>query len=282
MAASGLKSNIPPWLTRNVLALGLVALFTDMATEMAMPLLPAFLASLGAGAIALGLVEGAADFSSAFLKFYSGKITDASGKRRPWVLGGYVLSSLVRPIPALCASGWQVVLVRVADRTGKGLRTSARDAMISDSVAEAHHGAAFGFHQALDHMGAVMGPLLAVALLLWARLSLRSIFWMTLLPGALAVAVIVLGVAEAGGKGRASAEGVESFRPSREFWAFLLPLAVFNLGASSDLFLLFKANAENTPVWWLPLFWVALHVVKALSSTPGGALADRIHPRIVI
>ena len=262
--------------------LGLVALFTDVATEMAMPLLPAFMATLGAGAIALGLVEGLADFTAAILKFYSGKISDASGKRRPWVLGGYFLSSLVRPLLALSGAAWQVVAVRVADRTGKGLRTSPRDAMLADSVHQDHHGAAFGFHQSLDNLGQVIGPLIAVALLLWAGLGLRTIFWLTAIPGAIAVLVILGGVVEVAPKQKGPAPQPGAYKPSADFRAFLIPLAIFNLGASSDLFLLYKANAENMPLWWLPLFWVALAVVKSLSSVPGGWLADKIKPRIVI
>lgn len=253
-----------------------------MATEMAMPLLPAFLASLGAGAMALGLVEGAADFTAAILKFFSGRSSDASGRRRPWVLGGYFLSSLVRPFLALASSAWHVVAIRVADRTGKGLRTSARDAMLSDSVAPERHGAAFGFHQSLDHLGAVLGPLLAVALLYWVGLSLKSIFWLTAIPGAVAVTAIVLGVHEVEGPGLASKKISPSYKPSNQLRAFLIPVGIFTLGASSDLFLLKKAGSENMPLWGMPLLWVALHLVKSSSSIFGGRLSDRLGPRRVI
>jgi MFS family permease len=268
------------WLTRNVLMLGLVALFTDMATEMAMPLLPAFMAGLGAGAMALGLVEGAADFTAAILKFYSGKLSDISGKRRPWVLAGYFLSSVVRPFLGAVGAAWQVVAIRMADRTGKGLRTSARDAMLADSVDAKHHGAAFGFHQSLDHLGAVIGPLIAVALLLWAGLPLRTIFWLTAVPGVIAVSVIYFGVLEvAGKKGGAKKQPA---RPPKELLAFLVPVGLFSLGASSDLFLLKKAGTEGMPIWGMPLLWMALHLVKSSSSVLGGQLSDRIGPRKVI
>ena len=270
---------LPAWLTRNVLMLGLVALFTDMATEMAMPLLPAFMASLGAGAMALGLVEGAADFTAAILKFYSGRLSDISGKRRPWVLAGYFLSSVARPFLGAAAAAWQVVAIRMTDRTGKGLRTSARDAMLADSVHPDQHGAAFGFHQSLDHLGAVIGPLIAVALLLWAGLSLRPIFWLTAIPGVIAVSVIWFGVVEVAGK----TEGKKvPGRPPKELLAFLIPVGLFSLGASSDLFLLKKAGSEGMPIWGMPLLWVALHLVKSSSSVIGGMLSDRIGPRPVI
>lgn len=275
------KSTLPSWLTRNVLALGLVALFTDMATEMAMPLLPAFMASMGASAMALGLVEGAADFTAAILKFMSGRLSDASGRRRPWVLGGYFISTVARPLLALATSSWHVVLVRMADRTGKGLRSSPRDAMLADSVPKESHGAAFGFHQALDHLGAVIGPAIAVLLLVWAGLTPRSIFLLTIIPGAIAVAVIVLGVAEVPaqnpGKARTPLKA-----PSKKLLSVLVPVGIFCLGASSDLFLLKKAGAEDMPIWGMPLLWILLHVVKSSSSLFGGRLSDRLGPRRVI
>jgi MFS family permease len=277
---SFLKSRIPAWLTRNVAALGMVALFTDMATDMAMPLLPAFMASLGAGAMALGLVEGASDFTAAILKFYSGRASDLSGRRRPWVLGGYFLSSLVRPFLALATQSWHVLLVRVSDRTGKGLRTSPRDAMLADSVKFRFHGAAFGFHQALDHLGAVIGPLLAMALLLWGGLSVRSIFWLTAVPGAIAVGIIVFGVVEVTAKEKAKTPKLGKVPGGLA--AFLIPVGLFSLGASSDLFLLKKAGAEDMPLWGMPLLWVGLHVVKSASSLWGGRLSDRFGPRRII
>jgi MFS family permease len=269
------KKNAWAWLTRNVLLLGLVALFNDVGTEMAMPLLPAFMASIGAGALALGVVEGAADFSAAVLNFFSGKISDLSAKRKPFILGGYSLSSLLRPLFAISTQAWQVVLVRVADRTGKGLRTSARDAMIVDSVDERQRGAAFGFHQGLDHLGTVIGALLAVILLLWAHWGLRSIFWLTALPGIVVVGLIVFGVREPKSRSSKRPPQWPAFQSFVNFSSFLIPFAVFSLGASTDLFLLMKANLDGMPIYSLPLLWMALHAVKSFSSLPGGWLSDR-------
>jgi MFS family permease len=251
-----------------------------MATEMAMPLLPAFLLSLNAGAAALGLVEGCADFIASLLKFFSGRLSDRTGSRRPWVLGGYLLSSLVRPMLALASAAWHVVLLRSADRTGKGLRTSARDAMLADSVSPEDRGAAFGFHQGMDHLGAVAGPLLAVALLSWVGLGIRSIFWLAAIPGALAVIAIVAGVEELKPQSDPSKPKTAPLltKPPKALIGFLIPLAIFSLGASSDLFLLLKASSDKMPVYGLPLLWAALHVVKSSSSLPGGKLSDRIGP----
>jgi MFS family permease len=270
----------PPWLQGNVFALGLVALFTDMATEMAMPLLPAFMLSIGAGALALGSVEGAADFCSAILKLYIGRISDRSKERKPWVLFGYSLSSLIRPLFALCTQAWQVVAVRVADRTGKGLRVAARDAMLTESVEPEWRGQAFGFHQSMDHLGAVLGPLLAVGLLLWAKFSIAKIFWFAALPGLLAVLTLGLGLKEEGEVPRAEAKVQEPFQASPDFRAYLIALGVFNLGASTDLFLLMKAYHDSMPLYALPLLWVALHVVKSSTSMPGGWLGDHLGPKL--
>lgn len=276
------KIGFPAWLTRNVLMLGLVALFNDVATEMAMPLLPAFMVSIGAGALALGLVEGVADFSASLLNFFSGKISDATGKRRPWILVGYGLSSLFRPLFAASSYTWQVVAVRLADRTGKGLRSSARDAMLADSVDDRNRGAAFGFHQGLDHFGTVLGALFAVLLLLLVHCSLRTIFWLTIIPGVVVMATIFTGVIEVKASKAARKKKLPQAQPFMHFASFLIPFALFSLGSSTDLFLLMKASYDGMPVYALPLLWMALHGVKSMSSLPGGWLSDRMGPRLTM
>ena len=273
------------WLVPNVLFLGLVSLLTDSATEMAMPLLPLYLTSvLGAGALALGWIEGLADFTANVLKLFSGQWADRLGRNRPLVLAGYTCSSVARPFLALTTAVWQVVAVRVADRVGKGLRSSPRDSLIAASVPERHWGAAFGLHRAMDHAGAVVGPLLATGFLLYVSRDLRLLFWLTAIPGALAVAMILLGVREgppalAGGADGPPDAGPASFRGEVRF---LVPLGLFTLGNASDLFLLLKAGAVRAPVETLPLLWMGLHVVKALVSLPAGRLADRWGRRRVI
>lgn len=275
------------WLTRNVLVLGLVSLLTDAASEMIIPLLPLFLTgTLGASAVALGLIEGLADFVAAVLKLLSGRWADRLGKNRPFVLAGYGLASTVRPFVALAVAPWHVLAVRVLDRTGKGLRTSPRDALIAASVEPDQRGAAFGLHRAMDHVGAVIGPLVAAAYLVGTSGDLRTLFWLSAIPGAAAVLLVATAVREEGREGASDAaledeasagpaDPPEPVRPPGELRRFLLPLGLFTLGNASDVFLLLKAGAERAPIVTLPLLWVGLHVVKAVASVPGGKLADR-------
>jgi len=264
------------WLTRNVVLLGVVSLLTDTATEMIVPLLPVFLGTLGAGALALGWIEGLADAVASVLKLLSGRWSDRTGRRRPFVIGGYGLASVARPFVALATAAWHVLAVRVVDRVGKGLRASPRDALIAGSVEADQRGAAFGLHRAMDHTGAVLGPLLAFGFLLVWPSELRTLFWLTAVPGAAAVAVVVFGVREAADSTPRPtvASGVDGPRDGR-LLRLLVPLGLFTLGNASDLFLLLKAGATQTPLVTLPLLWMGLHVVKMLASIPGGRLSDR-------
>ena len=268
----------PSRLGRNVLALSVVSFLTDVATEMTYPLLPVFLSTvLGASAMAVGAIEGAAESVAALLKLGSGWLSDRVPRRKPLVLLGYGLASLVRPLIGLAQSVSQVLAVRVTDRVGKGIRTSPRDALIADSVDPSIRGRAFGFHRAADHTGAVVGPLLAFALLRWTEMDLRQLFLLTIIPGALAVAALVFGVREVP---RATAPASKGFDPharlGRRFWAFLVVLFLFTLGNSTDAFLLLRAADLGVAPALVPILWAMLHVVKALSSTPGGALSDRL------
>lgn len=265
------------WLSRNVVLLGVTSLLTDTATEMVVPLLPVFLATLGGGALALGWIEGVADAVASVLKLLSGHVSDRMGRRRPLVIGGYGLSSTIRPLVAAATASWQVLLVRVIDRVGKGLRSSPRDALIAGSVDADERGAAFGLHRGMDHAGAVLGPLIAASFL-WARPeNLRTLFWLTAVPGALAVAVLVFGVREtrAAHAGVVPSADAPARRSDRRLLRLMLPLGLFTLGNSSDLFLLLKAGATRTPLLTLPLLWMGLHVVKTVASIPGGRLSDR-------
>jgi MFS family permease len=301
----------PRWMTRNVLALSLVSLLTDSATEMAIPLLPVFLTTvLGAGATSLGLIEGAADSLASLLKLASGRLADRFGRNHPFVAFGYALSSLARPLLALAQGPGQVLAVRLADRTGKGIRSSPRDALLATSVPQENRGAAFGFNRAMDHLGAVVGPLVAVAILsLWTH-DLRMLFACTLVPGLLAVAAVIFGVREEPretksavvfpeltgaadpGAGPTACERATGAKASehtgadlaarRRFVGFLAALSLFTLGNASDTFLLLKAGTSNAPLTTLPLLWMALHLVKASSSLLGGRLSDRIGTRPTI
>jgi MFS family permease len=269
----------PARLGRNVLALAAVSLLTDVASDMTYPLLPLFLAgSLGAGAMAVGAIEGAAETTAALLKLASGWWSDRVARRKPLVLAGYTLASVIRPLIGLAQSVGQVLAIRVTDRIGKGIRGAPRDALIADSVDPAIRGRAFGFQRAADHAGAVLGPLIAAALLQWGGLDLRTVFLLTAIPGALAVIVLLVGVRESPRPLPApdARKGIDLRVPlGRRFWAFLGVLFLFTLGNSTDAFLLLRAGQLGVTPALILILWALFHVVKSLSSTPGGILSDR-------
>jgi len=266
----------------NVLLLGAVSLFNDAASEMIYPLLPLFLTSvLGAGPEALGVIEGVAESTASCLKLASGYLSDRLRARKRWVVGGYLLANLTRPLIGL-ATGWSgVLLLRFLDRVGKGLRTSPRDALIAESTPPAARGKAFGFHRAADHAGAVIGPLLASLALTVLHDRLRTIFLLSLIPGLAAVAVLAAGVRDV-----RTAAAPPRRKPLRigAAWRelptglrrFTLILFLFTLGNSSDAFLLLKARQLGVSIGLIPMLWVALHLVKMSSSLPAGILSDRL------
>ncbi len=272
-------------ITRNVVVLGIVSFLTDVSSEMIYPLLPTFLtAVLGAGPAFLGAIEGAAESTAAFFKLMSGAWADRIRDRTRLILGGYGLSSLARPLIAAATRPWMVLAVRVTDRVGKGVRTSPRDAIIADSVAGAVRGRAYGFHRAMDHAGAVVGPLLAAGLLAGGIRDLRTVFWWATVPGFLAVLLILLGVREVPTRAPVSGEprrGLSTL-PTGTLRAYLATLFVFTLGNSSDAFLLLRAGQLGVPAAGLPLLWVMFHLVKMTSVMPFGGLSDRIGRRQII
>jgi MFS family permease len=271
-------------LDRNVYALAAVSFFTDVATEMIYPLLPLFLSTaLGASASFVGAIEGAAESVAALLKLASGWWSDRIRKRKVFIVVGYSLASVVRPLVAVAQSASQVLFIRVGDRVGKGLRNSPRDALIADSVHPAMRGRAFGLRSAADNAGALLGPLIAFALLRWYGLTLRTVFWLTAIPGAIAVAVAVLGVHEVAHKGPPSAKKTElRGGMGARFWAFLAIVFLFTLGNSTDAFLLLRAKDLGVPVALAPILWALLNAVKSVSNVPGGSLSDRIGRRPVV
>jgi len=271
-------------LPREVLALGWVSFFADLAGEMIVALLPAFLATLsGGGAFALGAIEGFADALASLLKLVSGAWADRIGRYRPLVIAGYALTMLAKPFMALAQAAWHVALVRSLDRTGKGLRTSPRDALLAAAAPPERRGAAFAFERAMDHAGAVAGPLLAVLLLLYVTQDLRTIFWLSAIPGALVLLCLVLFVRERPVQRRgAQPPPWKAGPPPAALVRVLAPLALFTLGNSSDLFLLLLAGEKQTSIYALPLIWMGLHVVKSATSFLGGRLVDRFGARPVI
>lgn len=232
--------------------LGIVSLFTDSASEMIYPLVPVFISALGSGAILLGIIEGVAETTASMLKLLSGIISDKIGKRKLLVLIGYTISSLVRPLTGIVSSGWQVIIIRMFDRVGKGIRTAPRDALIASSVDESIRGKSYGFHRAMDSTGAVIGPVLAIITLLILFLgfglkdslvALRWTFIIAIVPGILAVLTIVLFVKESVAKksnGMPFGFSLKNF--DKNFKTYLVIMIIFTLGNSSDAFLLFRVQ----------------------------------------
>jgi len=259
--------------------LGGVSLLTDASSEMIYPLLPAFLvATLGASSAFVGLVEGVAEATASLAKIASGRLADRMGRAKPLVVLGYGVSSLARPAMALAALPAHVLLIRFLDRVGKGVRGAPRDALLAAAVASRERGRAFGFHRAMDNAGALLGPLLASALLA-AGLDLRAVFAAALLPGLLSLALLVWGVGDAP---LVLAARAATGRLPGGFVRYLGVLALFTLGNSSDAFLILRAQQLGVPLTALPLLWAFHHVVKAGLSTPLGALSDRVGRRQAI
>jgi MFS family permease len=285
IAASGgsaVPSTFGPALPAAVVLLGFTSFFTDIGTEMVFPLLPVFLVeTLRAGPAYLGMVEGAANTVASLLKLASGVIADHTRKRKPLVLFGYGLASGVRPFVALATQPWHVLAVRVTDRVGKGIRSSPRDALIADA-AGANVGRAFGFHQSMDNAGAVLGPLLAT-LLVSMHLSIRNVFWVAVVPGAIATALVVAVPERArheadDAKAANATPGASPRAPifDRRFVTYLAILAVFSLGNSSDAFLLLRARSLGLSTGAIPILWSVLNLSKVVWSYLAGNLADRM------
>ena len=278
--------------SRNVLALAAVSFFTDASSEIIAPLLPMFLiGTLGASVRTVGLIEGGAEAIASLLKLASGWWSDRSQRRKPLIVFGYAIASLVRPLVGFAQTATQVMVIRFADRVGKGVRGAPRDALLAASTPAESRGRAFGFHRAADHAGAVAGPLIAMACLAWFAMPLRQVFLVAAIPGALAVLVAIFAVREepvnvavtppiastapAPVNAAGGATAITAPLPA-SFTRAMIPIALFTLGNSTDAFLILRASQLGVPLAMIPLLWVLLHVVKSLSSMPGGALSDRV------
>jgi MFS family permease len=271
-------------LPRPIRLLGWVSLLTDAATEAVYPLLPVFITQvLGGPPIALGIVEGAADATSSALKIVSGRWSDRLGVRKPIVVAGYTISSLVRPFIAITTSWAHVFAIRVTDRVGKGLRGAPRDAMLAALAPPGERGRVFGYHWGMDHAGAALGPILATIFLYFSPDNYRLLFALTIVPGLLAV-VTLLQVPET------KAEPARPTTPrsavaeplSRPLKKYFVILSIFTIGNSSDAFLLLQLSNHGVPLIGLTLLWAAQHAIKALLSMRGGMLSDRLGRRALI
>ena len=268
-------------LPRTVLLLGVTSLLTDVGSEMIFSLLPVFVAdTLGGGATFLGVIEGAADAVSSLVKLFSGRVADRASRRKPLVIAGYGIASVVRPLVAFATAPWHVLFVRLADRAGKGIRSAPRDALIADSAEAGSVGRAFGFHRAMDHAGAVAGPLLAT-LFVSMHVPVRTIFVLAAVPGALAVAALSLVREPPRHVAPASSARAGGALP-RSLRVYLAILLVFAIANSSDAFLLLRARDLGVPLAAIPAMWSALHVSKLAWSWVGGILSDRFRREALI
>jgi MFS family permease len=273
---------VKPALGRTVLALGLVSFFQDVGSEMVFPLLPALLGTLGAGPAFLGLLEGTADACAAAVKYYAGGFSDRVQRRKPLVVFGYSVPTLTRPLIALATSPWHVFGIRIVDRLGKGVRTAPRDALIAASVSADQAGRAFGFNRAMDHAGAVVGPLLAT-LLLSRGVEVKTIFLLTVIPGTLAVLFTLAAKEAPPVTPTAPTERPAHSAPlAPRLKSLLWILGLFALGNSSDAFLLVRAKEVGFTDASLPLLWITLHVSKVTFSWLGGRVVDRLRKEVPI
>jgi MFS family permease len=276
----------PTTLPRTVVVLGFVSLLNDFASEMVTPLIPILLATtLGAGPVALGFIEGLADTTTNLLKLWAGRRSDRPGRQRKgFVLLGYTLSNVVRPLLGLSGSWLTVLGIRVTDRVGKGLRTAPRDAMLADAIREGTAARAYGFTRALDHAGAVLGALAAAALVHWGTERLALVIAWSALPGLLAPALIVFGIRETARRTEVVAA------PPALRWSnlgggtrtYLIAVGLFALGRIPETFLLLRGHELGLGVVELLLLWAAFNAAKVLTAESAGRLADRIGRRPVI
>jgi MFS family permease len=278
------RAGSPP-LPRPVKLFGAVSLFNDFASEMVYPLLPAFITGvLGGGAAALGALDGAADAAAAAVKFGAGRLSDRPARRGPLIIVGYLLAVIIRPVIAVTAAAWQVVGLRVVDRLGKGMRGPPRDALIADVTPRPQHGRAFGLQRGMDHAGAVLGPVVAWAMIAGFGADVRTVILASIVPGVFVVLLAVWAVRdgrrpqETVGDGEGTAPLPSPTVPSRPLPLSLFPISFFYLLRMPETLIILHSQRLGVEVSLIPLLWAGVHVIKSGSSFLGGALADRIGP----
>jgi MFS family permease len=272
--------------SRNITVFGATSFFNDTATEMAYWVLPAFLASIGAGPAQLGIIEGIAESVASIAKLFSGYLADRLPRRKPIVVSGYVVANVVKPLLALTTSWWQILGIRFADRFAKGVRGAPRDVMVAESVDPSRIGSAYGLIQAMDSAGAIAGPL--IALLLLSRYGIRYIFWAAAVPGVLCILVATFGIRETarqhGDEKKRSDSSLDASKRDRLgglFFYVLFVVTLFSLGNSSDMFLVLRAQSIGIPVRHAPLLGLVFNVTYTLFSWPAGRWSDRLSRRAI-
>lgn len=279
-----------PKIKKNIVALGFTSFFTDVSSEMILALLPLFLAALGAGKAAIGLIEGVAEFTASILKTFSGWFSDKLQKRKFLVVLGYSLSTIARPFIAVAGNWGQVLLVRLLDRVGKGIRTSPRDALIADSIELQEGGKSFGFHRAMDTSGAVIGTLLASLFLfvfthffnMSAVLQYRTIFWIAIIPGIMSVLTLIFFVKEP--KFEEKKQQILSLRAAlpKKFVRFLIIVGLFELAHFSYALFVLRAADLGVIVPLIPIIYLVYNLIYAGFAIPAGQLADRFGKRQIL
>jgi MFS family permease len=277
-------------ISRNIYAFGATSFLNDTASEMAYWVLPAFLASLGAGPAQLGIIEGVAESVASFAKLFSGYLADRVRRRKPIVVAGYVVANAVKPLLALTTSWWQVLVIRFADRFSKGIRGTARDVMVAESQVKSGLGSAYGLIQAMDSAGAIAGPLIALVLL--PHYGLRGVFFAAGIPGFLCIVVAMLGIRETKAVRSSGRLDVPTLEPEvmssttghasrlpRSFYFVLLAVTLFSLGNSSDMFLVLRAQSIGMSAIQAPLLGLVFNITYTLFSWPAGHLSDRLSRR---
>lgn len=281
-----------PSSARNVYAFGFTSFLNDTATEMAYWVLPAFLASLGAGPAQLGLIEGVAESVASFAKLFSGYLSDHIDRRKPVVVAGYAVANAVKPLLAMVTAWPQILAIRFADRLAKGVRGAPRDVMVAESVPKEKLGSAYGLIQSMDSAGAIAGPLAALFLL--GRYGIRSVFWAAAIPGALCVLVALLAIRETGRrrskdigdddaseKSPALSNSKTKLKLPTSFYLVLIAVSLFSLGNSSDMFLVLRAQSVGIAVKFAPLLGLVFNITYTLASWPAGWFSDRVSRRLV-
>lgn len=275
-----------PPLRRNVPILGLGSLLNDTASEMAYWVLPFFLTTLGAGPELLGLIEGCAESTASLFKLLSGYLTDRSGRRKPLVLIGYILANTVKPLLGFTHAWGQVLGLRVLDRSGKGLRGAPRDVIISESVPASELGGAYGLRQAMDSVGAILGPGFAFWIMLHFHHNVRLVFWLAAIPGAFAIATVLFGVTETGhGKPGPHAVKKTVTTPTSfggGFYLLLAAVGLFGIANFSDMFLILRAQMLGVRPALIPLLGLVFNIVFASLSFPLGRLSDRVSRKAIV
>lgn len=275
-------------LPKGVWALGVVSMFMDISSELVHSLLPVFMATvLGASMVTIGVIEGMAEAAAAITKVFSGVISDYFRKRKLLVVFGYGLAAVTKPFFPLATTIWWVFGARFADRIGKGIRGAPRDALIADIVPAPLRGAAYGLRQALDSVGALLGPLLALVLMIWLANDIKSVLWVAVVPAFLAVLLLVVAVREPESLRHAAVSGnhlrLGNVRDlSLRYWLVIALGAVFTFARFSEAFLILRAQDVGLAIAYVPVMMVVMNVVYALFAYPAGVAADRLSARTLL